>query len=62
MHTNIHFGLAGILLSLRNFSDKSCRGNLNTHFMLNNVFSENIAVYEIMRENRVEPNRTHMTI
>jgi hypothetical protein len=34
-----------ILLRMRNYSDRSCRENQNTHFMLNNIFSENCAVY-----------------
>jgi len=29
-----------VLLRMRNVSDKSCRENQNTHFMLNNLFSE----------------------
>jgi hypothetical protein len=37
-----------VLLTLRNVSDKRCRENQNTHFAFNN-FSENRAVYEIMR-------------
>ena len=32
---------------MRNVSDESCRGNHNTHFMFNNIFSENHAIYEI---------------
>ena len=36
---------------MRTVSDKSCRENHNTHVMLNNVFSENRAVYEITYEN-----------
>jgi hypothetical protein len=28
-----------------------------THFMLNNIFSENRAIYEIMGKNIVEPDR-----
>jgi hypothetical protein len=45
---------------MRNFSDKSCRENQNTHFMLSNFFSENPAVYEIMWKNIVEPDRPQM--
>jgi hypothetical protein len=37
-----------VLLRMRNVSDKSFRENQNTHFMNNNLFSENHAVYEIM--------------
>jgi hypothetical protein len=39
-----------ILLRMRNASDKSCRETQNTHFMFDNFFSENRAVYEIMWE------------
>jgi hypothetical protein len=34
----------------------------NTHFVFNNVFSENRAVYEIMWKNMVQPDRPQMTI
>jgi hypothetical protein len=33
---------------MRNVSDKSCRGNQNSHFMFNNFFFENRAVYDKM--------------
>jgi hypothetical protein len=39
------------LLRVRNFSDKSCRGNQNSHFIFGSFFFENCAVYEIMWEN-----------
>jgi hypothetical protein len=35
------------LLRMKNLSDKSCRENQNTHFVFNNFFFENRAVYEI---------------
>jgi hypothetical protein len=38
---------------MRNVLDKR-RENENTHFMFNNVFFENHAVYEIMSKNMVE--------
>jgi len=44
-----------------NISDKSCRGNQNTHFLFNNVFFLNRADYEIIWENIVEPDRSQMT-
>ena len=47
---------------MRNVSDKSCTENQNTHFMFSNFFSENRAVYEIMRKNIVDPGRPPMTI
>jgi hypothetical protein len=38
----------------RNYSDKICSGNQNTHFVPNNCFFFiNRAVYEIMRKNTV---------
>jgi hypothetical protein len=46
---------------VRNVSDKSSRENQNTHFMLNNFFSENRAVYEIMSKIMVEPDTPQMT-
>jgi len=40
---------------MRNVSDKSCKGNQNTHLMLKKkIFFENHAVYEIMWKNTVE--------
>jgi len=50
---------------MRNVSDKSCRENQNTHFMLNNIhifFFENRVVYEIMWEKIVERGRPQVTI
>jgi hypothetical protein len=42
---------------MRNVSDKSCRENQNTHFMLHNFFLENGGVYEIMLKNAVQLGR-----
>ena len=36
---------------------KSCRENQSKHFMFNDVFSENRAVYEIKLENIVDQDR-----
>jgi hypothetical protein len=47
---------------MRNVTDKSCRENKNTHFVLSNFFSENRALCEKMWENKVERGRTQMTI
>jgi len=47
---------------MRNVSNKSCRENQNTHFVLSNFFFLNRVVYEIMRENLVERDRPQMTI
>jgi len=49
---------------MRNVSDKSSGENQNTHFVFNNFHpppSENLAVYETMWENIVEPDRPQMT-
>ena len=35
-------------IRMRNASDKICRQNQNTHFMFNNIFSENLAFCELM--------------
>ena len=48
---------------MRNVSDKSCRENQNTQFMLNNFFFlENRAFYETMWENITVPDRPQMTV
>ena len=51
-----------VLLTMSNISDKSCGENQNTCFMLKKFSSENRAVYEIMWECVVEPDRTQVTI
>ena len=50
-----------IFLRIRNVLGKSCRENQNTHFIFNNFFFENRAVYEIMSKNKVEPVGPQMT-
>jgi len=50
------------LLRIINVSDKSYKENRNTHFMINNFFPKNRAVYEIMWKSIVESDRPHMTI
>jgi len=45
-----------------NISHKICRENHNTHFMFNNFFLENRAVYVIKCTNMVQPDRPQMTI
>jgi hypothetical protein len=47
---------------MRKVWDKICAESQNKHFVFNNFFSENHAVYEIMWKNMVEPERPHMTI
>jgi hypothetical protein len=51
-----------IHLLMRTVVDKICRENQNTHFMFNNFFFGNRAVYEIMWKNIGEPDRPPMTI
>jgi hypothetical protein len=51
-----------ILLGMRNISEKVCRQDRNTHFIFNNIFSKNHAIYEIKWENIVTPDRSRMTI
>jgi hypothetical protein len=50
-----------ILLIMRNVSDKSCRGNQNTHFCIQQLSSENRAVFE-MWKNTVEWGRPQIAI
>ena len=48
---------------MRNVTDKSCRENKNTHFVLIKFFfCENLAVYDIMWKNTVELYSPQMTI
>jgi len=35
---------------------------IKTHFVCNNLFSENHAIYEIMWRNMVQPDRPQVTI
>jgi hypothetical protein len=42
---------------MRNITGESCRENQNTHFVFSNFFSENLAVYETMSKNLVQPER-----
>ena len=64
MKTNIHLFVLcrSFLLRIRNFSDKSCRGNPNTHFVFSNVFSKIVPFYEIMWRIIVERDRPQTTI
>ena len=50
------------ILEMRNVSDKNCRENQNTHFVLVIFFIENRTVCEIMWKNVVERGRQKMTI
>jgi len=51
-----------VLLRMRNDSYTSCRANQNTLFMFNNLFFENIVIYEIMWKNVVQPDAPQMTV
>jgi hypothetical protein len=51
----------GILLRMRNVSDKRCRESQNT-FYIQYLFSENPTVYEIKQEIMVEPDRPQVVI
>jgi hypothetical protein len=51
-----------VLLRKRKASDKSCRGNKNTHFVYSIVFSKNCTVYGIMCRNTVERAMPQMTM
>jgi hypothetical protein len=50
-----------IVLRMRNVSDKSCIENQNTSFV-QQLFSENRAIYETMWKNMVEADQTQTTI
>ena len=50
----------GILLRVRNVSDESCRKK--THFLVNNLYSENLAVCEITWKNLAEPDGPQVPI
>ena len=51
-----------ILLRTGNMLEKSCRENQRTPFILSNFFSENCAVYEILWEYMIKPDRLQMTL
>jgi hypothetical protein len=51
-----------ILLRIRSVSDKSCKENQDPHFIFNNVFPENRAVYAIMCKTMIHTYRTQMTM
>jgi hypothetical protein len=50
------------LLRMRNISDKTSRENQNRHFMFNNIFFENRAIYEIKWKNIAQPDRPQIKI
>jgi len=47
---------------MRNFSDKSCTENQNTHFVFSNYFFDKCDIYEIMWTNIAERGRPQVTI
>jgi hypothetical protein len=47
---------------MRNVLDKNCEGGQNPHFVFNKFFSENLASYEIMWKNVVQPDRPQMAV
>ena len=51
-----------VFLRMIKVSDESCREKQNIHFVFNNFFLENHAVYDIMWKNIVQPDRPQMTI
>jgi len=51
-----------IHLRMGNVSNKSCRENHNTNFIFNNIFPENLDIYEIRWKNIVRPGRPQKTI
>ena len=51
-----------MLLKIRSVSDKYCRENPNTHFMFNKFSSENLAIFEIIPKNMLQPDRSQKTI
>jgi len=46
-----------VLVRMRNVSDKRCRENQDTHFRFSNCFFDNRSVYELIRENVIDPDR-----
>jgi len=52
-----------ILFKMRKVRAKSCRDNQNTHFRFQNyLFPENCAIYEIMCQNIVRPDKLQLTL
>jgi hypothetical protein len=65
INTNKNFFIISrsVLFRMKDISDRICRENQKTHFVLNNFFlKENFAPYEIMWRNILEPDRPQMTI
>ena len=60
--TYLHDNMSLNFSSSENYSWKICRQTETTHFMVNNFLFENSAVYDIMWENTLDPERTQTTI
>jgi len=50
------------LFLMKNVSGKVYGEDQNTHFMFNNIFFENSAVYEKMWKNEEKPGRPQLTL
>jgi len=42
--------------------DRICKANQNTHFVLRKHLSENRAVFDLVRKNMAQPDRSQMTM
>jgi hypothetical protein len=51
-----------LLLRMKNVSDKVCKENINTYFMLNHFFFLKIVPFMRRWKNMVQPDRPQMTI
>jgi hypothetical protein len=47
---------------MRTASEKICRENQNTHFMFKFFFPQNLAVFELMWKNILEPVRAQLAV
>jgi hypothetical protein len=50
-----------ILLGMKHFLDKICKGNQNNNYVFK-FFPENYVCYEVIWKNVVEPDRPHMAL
>ena len=65
LHEDWHIFLiisGSVLLTMRNISYKSCRGNQSTHFMFNNFLSRSRCLGCNVGKNSVEPDRPQRAI
>ena len=60
-NVRVSLGPMFMFFGIRNISDNSCKENQHTHFIFNNFFLKNGAVYEITWKNIVHSNRPEMT-